>query len=103
MAAPVQACTKKEMRSVIRLFNAEGAKLTDIYTKILAKNGTPCISTTQVYEWVQKYKNEVQIVADPPLSHIHTNMTTLARSFAINICLPSYVCVEILPDDNPNC
>jgi len=41
MAAPVQACTKQEMRSDIRLLNAEGAKLMEIYTKMLAKYGTP--------------------------------------------------------------
>jgi hypothetical protein len=66
MAAPVQACTKQEMRSVIRFINAGGVKLMEIYRKILAKHGTPCISKTQVYEWVQKYKNEVQMVEDPP-------------------------------------
>jgi hypothetical protein len=44
MAAPVQACTKQEMRSVIRMLNAEDAKLMEIYTKMLAKYGTPYIS-----------------------------------------------------------
>jgi hypothetical protein len=30
-------------------------------------------------------------------------MKILARSFAINICLPSYVFAEILPEGNRNC
>jgi hypothetical protein len=37
------------------------------------------------------------------LWQIHTYMTILAKSFAFNICLPSYVFAEILPDDNRNC
>jgi hypothetical protein len=53
------------MRSVFRLLNA-GAKLMEIYTKMLAKYGTPRVSKTQVYEWVQKCKNEVQMVEGPP-------------------------------------
>jgi hypothetical protein len=39
MAAPLQQCTKKQMQSVIRLLNAEGAKSKEIYTSVLAKYG----------------------------------------------------------------
>jgi len=105
MAAPVQSCTKQEMRSDIRLLIA-GAKLMEIYTKMLPKYRKPCISKTQVYELIQKYKNEVQIVEeihDQQTSQIHTKLKTLARSLAINTCLPSYIFAEILPDDNRNC
>jgi len=56
----------RDMRSVIQLLGAEGATLMEIYTKILANYGTPCISETKVYEWVEKYKNEVQIVEELP-------------------------------------
>ena len=33
MVAPVQACIKQKMESVIRLLNAGGAKMMEIYTK----------------------------------------------------------------------
>jgi len=46
--------------------SAEGATLMEIYTKMLAKYGTPCISETKVYEWVEKYKNVVQMVEELP-------------------------------------
>jgi hypothetical protein len=55
-----------EMRSVIRFLNAEGAKPVAIYTRMLAKYGASCMSKTQVYEWVQKFKNGVQSVEDSP-------------------------------------
>ncbi|GFG39008.1 hypothetical protein Cfor_08031, partial [Coptotermes formosanus] len=66
MAAHLQQCTKEEMRSVIRLLKAEGAKPTEIYTKMLAKHGTSCMSKAQSYEWVQMFKNGVQNVEDTP-------------------------------------
>jgi len=78
----------------------------EIYTKMFARYGTPCISKTQVYKWIQKYKNEVQMVEEmhaQQLSRIHTNLKILVRPLAVNNCLPSYVFAEILPDDNPNC
>jgi hypothetical protein len=39
MVAPLESCTKQEMHSVIRFFNAEGAKPVETYTKMLAKYG----------------------------------------------------------------
>jgi hypothetical protein len=54
------------MRSVIRFLNAEGDKPVEIYTRMLAKYGASCMSKTQVYEWVQKFKNGVQSVEDSP-------------------------------------
>jgi hypothetical protein len=66
MPAPLQSCTKQEMRSAIRFLDAEGAKPVEIYIRILAKYGVSCTSKTQVYEWVQKFKNRVQSVEDSP-------------------------------------
>jgi hypothetical protein len=54
------------MRSVIQLLSAEGTTLMAIYKKMLAKYGTPCISETKVYEWIEEYKNEVQMVEELP-------------------------------------
>jgi hypothetical protein len=51
---------------VIRFLNAEGAKPVEIYTRMLAKYGASCMSKTQVYEWVQKFKNGVQSAEDSP-------------------------------------
>jgi hypothetical protein len=66
MAAPLQSCTKQEMRSVIRLLNAEGAKPVEIYIRMLAKYSASYMSKTQVYKWVQKFKKRVQSVEDSP-------------------------------------
>jgi hypothetical protein len=66
MAAPLQSCTKQEMRSVIRFLNPEGAKSMEIYTRRLAKYGASCMSKTQVYEWIQKFKKGVQNFEDSP-------------------------------------
>jgi hypothetical protein len=60
MAAPLQSCTKQEMRSVIRFLNAEGVKPVEIYIRILAKYSASYMSKMQVYKWVQKFKNGVQ-------------------------------------------
>jgi hypothetical protein len=68
MAAPLQSYTKQEMRSVIRFHNAESAIPAEIYISILAKYGASCISKTQVYEWVRKFKNGVQNVEGFPRS-----------------------------------
>ena len=51
--------TKPYLRFVIRFLGAEGIKPTDIYMRILAKYGASCASNTQVFEWVQKFKNGV--------------------------------------------
>jgi hypothetical protein len=66
MPAPLQSCTKQEMRSVIRFLDAEGDNPVEIYIWILAKYGASCMSKMQVYEWVQKFKNGVQSVEDSP-------------------------------------
>jgi histone-lysine N-methyltransferase SETMAR len=66
MAAYLQLCTKQEMQSMIRFLDAQGAKPMEIYTRMLAKYGASCMSKTQVYEWVQKFKNRVQSVEDSP-------------------------------------
>jgi hypothetical protein len=69
MAALLQSCTKQEMRSVIRFLDAEGAKQVEIYTRMLAKYGAPCVSKTKVYpEWIQKFKNVVQSFEESPRS-----------------------------------
>jgi hypothetical protein len=59
MEAPLQLCTKQEMQSVIRFLNVEGAKPMEIYTRMLAKYSSSCTSKTQIYKWVQKFKNGV--------------------------------------------
>jgi hypothetical protein len=51
---------------VIRFINAKGAKPAETYTRMLAKYGASCVSKTQVYEWVQNFKNGVQSVEDSP-------------------------------------
>jgi hypothetical protein len=66
IAAPLESCTKQEMRSVIWFLSADGAKPVEINTRMLAKCGASCMSKTQVYEWVQKFKNRVQNVAESP-------------------------------------
>jgi transposase-like protein len=65
MAALLQSCTKQEMRSVIRFLNAEGAKPVEMYRRMLAKYISR-MNETQVYEWVQKFKNGAQSAEESP-------------------------------------
>jgi hypothetical protein len=51
--------TKPHLRDVIRFLNAEAVKPAEIYMRMLAKYGASCASNTQVFEWVQKFKNGV--------------------------------------------
>lgn len=64
MAVCLQLCTKQEMHSVIQFVSAEGVKLIEVYTRMLAKCRTSYVIKMQVYRWVQKFKNRVQIVED---------------------------------------
>jgi superfamily II helicase len=66
VTAPLQSCAKQEMQSVVQFLNVKGAKPVEINTRMLAKYGISCTSKTQVYEWVQKFKNGVQCVEDSP-------------------------------------
>jgi predicted aldo/keto reductase-like oxidoreductase len=63
MVVCLQFCTKQKMQSVIQFLSAEGVKPVEVYTRMLAKYRT-YVSQTQVYKWVQKFNNRVQIVED---------------------------------------
>jgi hypothetical protein len=49
MAAPLQACTKQELRSVIRSLDAECLKPVEIYTRMLTKFSASSMSKTQSF------------------------------------------------------
>jgi len=67
MAAPLAACTKEELRSVIRFLSSEGVKPIEIHRRMKVQYGDAYLSLQQVYEWTRKFMNSISSVTDSPL------------------------------------
>jgi len=66
MAVPLQQCTKQQQLSVVRFLFSEGVKPIEIHRRMRIQYGDRCMSRTQVYEWTEKFKNDVSSVEDSP-------------------------------------
>ena len=64
MAAPLEACTREEQRSVIRFLGSEGVNPNEIHHRMKMQYGDACSSLQQVYDWDRKFKSRVSSVAD---------------------------------------
>ena len=64
MAAPLEACTREEQRSVIRFLGSEGVNLSEVHRRMKMHYGDVCLSLQQVYDWDRKFKSGVSSVAD---------------------------------------
>ena len=64
MDAPLQDCTIKEQRGVVRFLWAEGVKLVAIHRRMLAQYGQSTMSQRKVYEWVERFKSSPTRVTD---------------------------------------
>jgi len=49
MAAPLSNCTVVEQRAVIRYFWRDGVKTSEIYMRILAQYGEPCMAQKGIF------------------------------------------------------
>jgi len=56
MDAPLQDCTIKEQRGVVRFLCAEGVTPVEIHCHMLAQHGQSIMSQRKVYEWVERFK-----------------------------------------------
>ena len=75
------ACTKEEIRSVIRFLVAEGINGNEIYQRLKAVYH--CIARSNVYEWVQKFQSGMTSVKDAPRpgqAHCVVTPVTVARA-----------------------
>ena len=59
MAAPLEACTREEQRSVIRFLGSEGVNPSEIHHRMKMQYGDACLSLQQVYDWDRKFKSGV--------------------------------------------
>jgi hypothetical protein len=66
MAAPLEASTKEEQRSVIHFLSSEGLKPIEIHRRMKVQYGDACLSLQQVYEWTRKFLNSVSSLTDSP-------------------------------------
>ena len=64
MDAPLQDCTIKEQRGIVRFLWAEGVKPVEIHCRILAQYGQRTMSQRKVYEWVERFKSGRTRVTD---------------------------------------
>jgi len=64
MEAPLQDCTIREQRGVVRFLWAEELKTVEIHRHMLAYYGQSTMSQRKVYEWVQRYKSGRTRVTD---------------------------------------
>ena len=54
---PLQYCTIKEQRGVVRFLWVEVVKPVDIHRRMLAQYGHSTMSQRKVYEWVERFKS----------------------------------------------
>ena len=52
MAAPLEACTREEQRSVIRFLGSEGVNPIEIHRRMKMQYGDACLSLWQVYNCI---------------------------------------------------
>jgi hypothetical protein len=64
MAAPLEACTKEEQRSVICFLVRKGVKPIEIHHRMELQYGNVRLSLQHLYEWSRKFKNGMSSVAD---------------------------------------
>ena len=64
MAAPLEACTRKEQHSVIRFLGSDGVNPSEIDRRMKMQYGDACLLLQQVYDWDRKFKSGVSSVAD---------------------------------------
>ena len=64
MAAPFEACTREEQRSVIRFLGSEGVNPSESHCRMKMQYGDACLLLQQVYDWDRKFKSGVSSVAD---------------------------------------
>ena len=76
MAAPWEACTGEEQRSVIRFLGSEGVNPREIHRRMKMQYGDACLSLQQVYDWDRMFKSGVSSVTDTARSvQTHTAKT----------------------------
>jgi hypothetical protein len=66
MAAPLEASTKEEQRSVIRFWVSKCVKPIEIHRCMDLQYGNACLSQQQVFELSRKFKNGMSNVAGAP-------------------------------------
>ena len=59
MAGRIECCTNVELHGVVRFLHAEGLKPIEIHRWILVTYGENCMSWSQVYERVEKFRNGI--------------------------------------------
>jgi len=64
MDPPLQDCTIKEQRGVVRFLRAEGVKPVEIHCRMLAQYGQSTMSQRKFYEWVERFKSGRTRVTD---------------------------------------
>jgi transposase len=85
MEAPLQICTKEEMRGVIRFLFAEGVKPVEIIHRMQAQYGYNCLSRSKIYKWTDHVKKGRTSVCDeersgrPSTSRTENNIQTVER------------------------
>ena len=57
MAAPLEACTREEQRSVISFLRSEGVNPSEIHFRMKMQYGDACLSLQQVYDWDRNFKS----------------------------------------------
>ena len=62
MAAPFEARTREEQRSVIRFLGSDGVNPREIHRRMKMQYGDACLSLQQVYNWDRKFKGRVLIL-----------------------------------------
>jgi hypothetical protein len=64
MDAPLQDCSIKQQRGLVRFLRAEGVKPVEIHRRMLAEYGQSNMSQRKAYEWVERFKSGRTRVTD---------------------------------------
>ncbi|UYV75525.1 hypothetical protein LAZ67_13000509 [Cordylochernes scorpioides] len=84
MATKTNICTKYEMRAVIRFIYHEGVKPFDIYSRMKVVCGEKCLSQNIIFEWVRKFKSDIESLDDAPRPGAPVKVSVDATTWAID-------------------
>ena len=84
MAALLEDATHEEQRAVIRFLAAESVIPSEVYRRISAQYGSSCLNQSNVYKWMERFKEGHTSIKDEPRQGRPSEVNTPEKQQAVN-------------------
>ena len=90
MAAKPTEYSNLERRAVIRFFQAEGVKTSEIYSRMKAQYGCNCLSKSSCYKWAKAFKEGRVKIQDEERSGRPVEVSVMFEQYIVRYSLQIY-------------